>query len=742
MELDGPWFVDSKTKRTILFKGINLSGETKIPIGLPSHESNGYWVDYDRRVNFVGRPFPLDEADEHLSRIASYGFNLLRFVITWEAIEHEGPGIYDQDYLNYLIQVLKKCEAYNLKVYIDPHQDCWSRHCGGSGHPGWTLVLAGLNPLHFPDTNAAIVHNLYSNPDEFPKMIWNTNYQKLAAATMFTLFFAGRTFAPKCIVNGVNVQDFLQDHFFRCMAEVVKKIKENQLDTVVIGYDCMNEPGQGYLSIHDITHFNKVDTDFRMGLMPTAFEGMLLGSGNPTVVDQWEFTWSGPKKTGRVMVDPKGKQAWMSSEELEEAYASFGWKRAESWPAGCIWATHDVWDIDTKKVIQPEYFATHPQTGLPTKFSDYWLDHFKNYMNVIRRIQPDALMFVQPAVLEIPPKMSFPTERLVYAPHWYDGLTLVKKKWCNYNVDFINLQRGKYGTGPLRYLRALRVGEKAIRQCFVDQLKTMQQEGLENLGEYPCILGEIGIPYDMEMNQSKDESLFSYCFSYLLSFFQDQQGDYISHPKSNQNKAMDANLFALEKNLLNYTLWNYVPDNDAKWGDLWNGEDLSIWQLAEKDPDFLNNTESPQDSTSSITTMKTIVVENEDTTDIKKATMTEDSLSNHFRQNTRDLVSLHRPHPQKTAGTPMGITFVSPTFTTPASFEYILQPNFECIGPTEIHVPIKNFPLPPETKVNVNFGRWEVSKVTDHDWILSWWIDEDIKEAEPKLRLEGISYQQ
>lgn len=91
MELDGRWFVDSKTKRTILFKGINLSGGTKIPVGLPSQENNGYWVDYDRRVNFVGRPFPLDEADEHLSRIASYGFNLLRFVITWEAIEHEGP---------------------------------------------------------------------------------------------------------------------------------------------------------------------------------------------------------------------------------------------------------------------------------------------------------------------------------------------------------------------------------------------------------------------------------------------------------------------------------------------------------------------------------------------------------------------------------------------------------------------------------------------------------------------------
>ncbi|KAG1436489.1 hypothetical protein G6F56_013538 [Rhizopus delemar] len=91
MELNGPWFIDENTKRTILFKGINLSGGAKLPNGIPSQERNGYWVDYDSNVNFVGRPFPLNEADEHLSRLVNYGFNLIRFVITWEAIEHKGP---------------------------------------------------------------------------------------------------------------------------------------------------------------------------------------------------------------------------------------------------------------------------------------------------------------------------------------------------------------------------------------------------------------------------------------------------------------------------------------------------------------------------------------------------------------------------------------------------------------------------------------------------------------------------
>lgn len=91
MELNGRWFTDCKTKRTILFKGVNLGGGTKLPVGIASHDRHGYWVDYDRNVSFVGRPFPIEEADEHLQRLVNLGFNLLRFIITWEAVEHKGP---------------------------------------------------------------------------------------------------------------------------------------------------------------------------------------------------------------------------------------------------------------------------------------------------------------------------------------------------------------------------------------------------------------------------------------------------------------------------------------------------------------------------------------------------------------------------------------------------------------------------------------------------------------------------
>lgn len=45
-----------------------------------------------------------------------------------------------------------------------------------------------------------------------------------------------------------------------------------------------------------------------------------------------------------------------------------------------------------------------------------------------------------------------------------------------------------------------------------------------------------------------------------------------------QRRAWDASLNAADgKNALNFTVWTYVPDNSHEYGDLWNGEDLSLW---------------------------------------------------------------------------------------------------------------------------------------------------------------------
>lgn len=306
---------------------------------------------------------------------------------------------------------------------------------GGSGAPAWTLYAAGLDPRGFKKTQAALVQNTWDDPAKFPKMIWATNYTRLVCQTIFTLFWAGRDFAPKAIINGINIQDYLQGHFIAACKYLAQKIHDagDLENEVVIGWESLNEPQRGLIGIQDISVI-PAEQQLQLGTSPTAFQAMLTGSGRACEEAVWGFGGFGPYQRGRELVDPEGETAWLPVTYDDTKY---GWVRDPNWKLGqCLWAQHGVWDPTTDELLQKDYFAKKPRTGEPLdydKFTNtYFMEHYRAYREAIRSVWPGSIMLCEPPVMEIPPDLKGSNDddpNMVHAIHYYDGLTLMSKHW-------------------------------------------------------------------------------------------------------------------------------------------------------------------------------------------------------------------------------------------------------------------------------------------------------------------------
>ncbi|KAJ8611226.1 hypothetical protein MRB53_038070 [Persea americana] len=114
------------SNRQVTLHGINLAADSKFPSKPEgySHVKEDFFE--GDSVSFAERPFPLDDAHSHFARLKRWGFNTLRYVFTWECLEHEGPGIYDEAFIEHTVKTLRLAKDYGFYVFMDPHQDVWS----------------------------------------------------------------------------------------------------------------------------------------------------------------------------------------------------------------------------------------------------------------------------------------------------------------------------------------------------------------------------------------------------------------------------------------------------------------------------------------------------------------------------------------------------------------------------------------------------------------------------------------
>jgi hypothetical protein len=412
--------------RRIHLRGVNVGG--KLPLG---HTT---WMQPPVPGSFVGTLFELSSIKTHLRRLASCGFTILRLNITWEALEPEVEGVYDTQYINYLVSVVRECAQHNMYVVIDSHQDAWSRWTGGDGAPKWTMERLGMDTAAFPHTRSAMLHCADTG-----HLTWFTNYTLYGAGTMFALFFGGNRFAPNTRVNGVGVQEWLQSAYIRAWCEVGKVLAK---EPNVLGFEPMNEPSAGWIGIPDL---NRLPLPGYMGWDLTPWDSIRLANGDSLDVASFPCV-----------------NAYKRSERANTSH-HVAWKRTYT----DVWKENGVWGVE-EGLLKPEHFKLKPDESFESSFLTPFHRRF-----ALAILQYNARWWIvcYPKL----PSASIHPGIPISAPHWYDNITLVMNRY----IPFLALSDDQSIVYPYP-------ATKAHKHAL---------ERLTPSAGGPYLLGEVGIPW-------------------------------------------------------------------------------------------------------------------------------------------------------------------------------------------------------------------------------------------------------
>ncbi|KAF8470793.1 glycoside hydrolase superfamily [Kalaharituber pfeilii] len=586
--------------RTLLLRGLNVGGCSKVPtIKTKIKVLNDLTekVEVEETVSYSGRPFKsVEEAAEWWKKLRQWGVGIVRWVVTWEAIEPKAIGQYDDEYIDYLYRVLEKAGEYGLRVFIDIHQDCWSRLSGGSGAPAWTFSLVGLDYRKFHSTFTAamlpphpdepglppVAPYIFSEPHLPPHQtalskpsshLWPTNYSKFAAATMFTMFFAGATFAPVHVVAvpGIgwkNIGELMQDAYINAFRYVARRLAGLEC---IVGWDAMNEPHPGYIGLPSLKRWNQ-NTELHLGVMTNGVQGMILASGGE----------GAPDPDLKIKL-PVYHRSWPWPSAISE-YVEYELRNAPRvWQDGKpdIWKEAGVWWWDEKSKVgyscKEDYFTKHPETGAPIDFEkDFYEPFLRRCLAGVREGRAEGVKDLnllesagmgQWSFIEPVPNIGPPT-LLEDAEEESDTNSRANvscfEKRLSYSISF---DVGALALGSRNFFEHSYFGRLGLlgnyRSQFtrlVSHVKTLRKSGKPT----PVLVGETGVPFDIN------------------GFEAYKTGDV--HWQLVMLDSIVGGMERVGKGNLNWTLWNFTSENyvavDASGtieaGDGWNSEDFSL----------------------------------------------------------------------------------------------------------------------------------------------------------------------
>ena len=560
LSIDGTKFLDEYGREVIL-RGVNLGGDSKVPYPKGGTQYPTDFSDH-RDISFVGRPFPLQEADEHFSRLRDWGFNCLRLLTTWEAVEHKGSGQYDADYLEYYQKICEIAGEYGLYVFVDFHQDVWSRMTGGDGAPCWLFEKIGIDYRKLSEADAAIVmQHRYDyeskkrrQPKNYPTMCWGQNYKYAGNAIMWTLFFAGREFAPDFSIDGKNVQDYMQGHFLSSMRQIAKRVKDLPN---VLGFDSLNEPNSGWIGIQlDDRRTEMRENDPAMpGIAWSPVEALYASHGHSITLPYLDVSILklGMGTVSKENMNPDEVSIWL--EDDMDPFLNAG--------------AYRIGENGNFEVLNNLYFCNH-------NFNEEFMFPFiSRVAENIHSVQPKWFVFAEKDAKDATFEPQFPDSKklpenlhqnMVNATHWYDNALVGTKKIRRITLDLIEMK-------PV-------FGYKNIEKMYIRQMDRIKKASMNvpnknSISGFGCptLIGEFGIMMDVDNGKAYKKW---------------RKGDHSSDIWKKHIIALDSMYNALDKLHLNGTLWNYTAGNrnDLRICDQWNQEDLSIYSKDQEDAEM------------------------------------------------------------------------------------------------------------------------------------------------------------
>jgi hypothetical protein len=252
------------------------------------------------------------------------------------------------------------------------------------------------------------------------------------------------------------------------------------------------------------------------------------------------------------------------------------------------------------------------------------------------------------------------------------------------------------------------------------------KHGRRLLGEKPILIGECGIP--MDLNQKK---------AFLT-------GDYAHH-----TNFLDAVLRAMENNLVHFTLWNYNPHNDHFYGDYWNGEDFSIFtkSIAPSETSSIQLKPSGKKGTMASLQTQTKLIFDKDKG--QELVGTPDSLfdlteeffdDDNEHSGGRALDAVIRPYAAKTAGKPLSTLFLLEDIAFELVFVTPKHGDYDCDSvksrTTEIFVPSFHYGKFKKPHIIVSDGVWDY----DREKQTVYWVIDPTKESPHPNTNESIQW--